>query len=78
MGDNEFKEESELTLGYYDKTKFSGEIQWNPVIFRYMYGMRLDDVLIDGKSLGVCNETKKCIVTVDSGSSIQGMPNYAM
>jgi len=77
LGSSALGEESDLTFGYYDKTKFVGKIQWNPVVFRYMYGMRLDDVLIGGRSLGICGSDRDCIVTVDSGSSLLAMPNYA-
>jgi saccharopepsin len=76
LGSSALGEESDLTFGYYDKTKFIGKIQWNPVIFKYMYGMRLDDVLINGKSLKVCSPEKPCIVTVDSGSSLLAMPRF--
>ena len=77
LGASSLGEESDITFGYYDKTKFTGEIQWNPVVFKYMYAMILDDVLINGKSLGVCRGELRCTVTVDSGSSLMGMPRYA-
>lgn len=31
--------ESDLTFGYYDKTKFTGKINWHPVLFKYMFGI---------------------------------------
>ena len=31
--------ESELTFGYYDKTKFKGDLTWHPVRFKYMFGL---------------------------------------
>lgn len=31
--------ESDITFGYYDKTKFHGEMVWHPVLFKYMYGI---------------------------------------
>ena len=46
--------ESDLTFGYYDKTKFKGDITWHPIVFKYMYGIRLDDIKMNGKSLGLC------------------------
>lgn len=49
--------ESDLTFGYYDKTKFTGDITWHPVKFQYMYGIQLDDIKINGKSLGLCGST---------------------
>lgn len=73
--------ESDLTFGYYDKTKFTGELVWNKVMFKYMYGIRLDDVLINGKSLGVCGPNgikKDCLVTIDSGTTFMSMPGWAI
>lgn len=46
---------SDLTLGYYDKEKFTGDIAWNDVLFKYMYGVKLDDLKVNGKSTGVCD-----------------------
>jgi len=51
---NKGGEDSDLTLGYYDKTKFQGELHWNDVAYKYMYGVQLDDLKVDGKSTGVC------------------------
>jgi hypothetical protein len=31
--------ESDLTFGYYDKTKFEGDLVWNPVKLKYMFGI---------------------------------------
>lgn len=72
--------ESELTFGYYDKSKFVGDLTWHPVRFKYMYGLQLDDLLINGKSLGFCGPNginKKCLITVDSGTTMVSMPSWA-
>jgi hypothetical protein len=45
---------SDLTLGYYDKSKFTGDIHWSPVNFKYMFGVPLDDIKVGGKPLGIC------------------------
>ena len=77
---NDFEEhfglKSEMTLGYIDLTKFTGELQWHPVRFQYMYGMKLDDIKMNGKSLGLC-EGRECLVTIDSGTSHLAMPSWA-
>lgn len=39
---------SDLTFGYYDKTKFNGNIHWNDILFQYMFGVKLDDVKFNG------------------------------
>ena len=67
---------SDLTFGYYDKAKFKGSIHWNPVEFKYMFGVKLDDVKIGGKSTGVC-KGKTCLITFDSGTSLMSMPTFA-
>jgi len=45
---------SDLTLGYYDKAKFKGDVHWNDIKFKYMFGVTLDDVKVNGKSTGLC------------------------
>ena len=45
---------SDLTLGYYDKSKFKGSIDWHPILFKYMFGVKLDDIKIGGKPLNLC------------------------
>jgi len=45
-----------------------------------MYGIQLDDILINGKSLGFCGSKGKkqdCLVTVDSGTTMMAMPGWA-
>lgn len=72
--------ESDLTFGYYDKTKFKGDLVWHPILFKYMFGIQLDDIKVNGKSLGLCGPNGKkqnCLVTVDSGTSMMAMPSWA-
>lgn len=47
---------SDLTFGYYDKSKFSGNIHWNDVLFQYMFGVKLDDIKMGGKPLNLCSD----------------------
>jgi hypothetical protein len=45
-----------------------------------MYGLKLDDIKINGKSLGFCGPNGKksdCLVTVDSGTTMMAMPGWA-
>ena len=73
--ENGFK--SDLTFGYYDKEKFTGDIHWIPIEFKYMFGVKLEDVKINGKSTEVCKD-KECLITFDSGTSLFAMPPYAI
>ena len=75
--------ESDLTFGYYDKTKYQGELVWHPVLLKYMFGIKLDDIKVNGKSLGICGkegsgaQKTNCLITVDSGSTMMAMPGWA-
>ena len=43
-----------------------------------MFGLELDDILINGKSLGICKAANKsCIITMDSGTTYMSMPSWA-
>ena len=41
-----------------------------------MFGVKLDDVLVNGKSTKLC-EGKECLITFDSGTSLMSMPSFA-
>ena len=71
-----------MTFGYYDKTKYTGNMHWSPVLFKYMFAVQLDDIIVNGESLGLCGpkgiNTTNCIITVDSGTSYMSMPTWAL
>jgi len=67
---------SDLTLGYYDKEKYTGDVHWNDVKFKYMFGVKMDDLLINGKSYGVCKD-RECLITFDSGTTEMSIPKFA-
>lgn len=70
--------QSDMTFGYYDKSKFKGEMSWHSVKFKYMFGVQLDDVLINGQSTGICKDRAEgCMITFDSGTSLMSMPTFA-
>ena len=69
---------SDLTFGYYDKEKFKGEIQWHDVDYKYMFGVKLDDIKVAGKSTKPCEGMRDCLVTFDSGTSLMSMPTDAV
>lgn len=41
-----------------------------------MFGVELNDVLVNGKSTGLC-EGRECLITFDSGTSLMSMPSFA-
>jgi saccharopepsin len=67
---------SDLTLGYYDKQKFTGDIHWNDIKLKYMFGVKMDDILINGKSYDVC-KNRECLITFDSGTTEMSIPKFA-
>lgn len=55
-------------------------MNWMDVKYKYMYGVKLDDVLFNGKSTGVCADRpadKPCLITFDSGTSLMSVPKFA-
>lgn len=70
-------EASELIFGDIDKTKFSGELECHDVVDELFWSLKLDDVKLNGKSLGLCDD-RDCTVTPDSGTSFSTMPSWAM
>ena len=69
---------SDLTFGYYDKTKFKGDIHWNEVKFKYMFGVPLDDIKVGGKEQNICQgRSGGCLITFDSGTSLMSVPTFA-
>lgn len=70
--------QSEISFGYIDSKKYTGNIKWHPVLFKYMYGMKLDDIIINNKSLGFGCAQKECLVTIDSGTSHLAFPEWAI
>lgn len=75
--DEEKGSKSELTFGYYDKEKYTGDLHWIPVEFKYMFGVKLEDIKVNGKSTQVCKD-KECLITFDSGTALLSMPTYAI
>jgi hypothetical protein len=56
MGMNPINDESELTFGYFDSQRYTGDMNRHPVIDELFWSLNLEDVLIDGVSLGLCGE----------------------
>lgn len=69
-----------MTFGYYDTSKFTGKINWHKAVYRKMFGIELDDIIINGKKMNFCGEKgiyQKCLITVDSGTSYLSVPSQA-
>ena len=79
MSLNPEEEPSELVLGGWDESRYSGDLVWHPVQHKLFWSIQLDDVLVDGKSLGYCGPGtgKTCYITPDSGTSLMTFPSWA-
>jgi cathepsin D len=45
----------EVTLGFYDKSRFHGELDWHSVEDKYGYAIRFDDIKVKGQNLNICD-----------------------
>ena len=72
--------DSELTFGYYDKSKYTGDMVWHPILHKLMFGIQLDDIKVNNKSMNICGNKNQqtCLITVDSGTSEMTMPSWAI
>jgi hypothetical protein len=69
----------EMTIGDWDPSQFTGDISWFPVAKELWWYFDLDDILVDGVSVGFCQQTDtgKCAGVLDTGTSmIIGPPKY--
>lgn len=69
-------EDSELIFGWIDHTKYIGEMKWYNVVHKYFWSIKLDDIKLNGTSLGLCHK-KECLITPDSGTSTMTFPTWA-
>ena len=77
MSMNNDDEESELMLGDWDESRFTGNLDWYDIVHRRFWSIALDDVLIGGESLGLCTSERNCLITPDSGTSMITFPSWA-
>ena len=76
--EQKYKVQSDLTFGYYDRTKYKGSIHWNDILFQYMFGVKLDDIKINGQYMNICQgRSNDCLITFDSGTSLMSVPSFA-
>lgn len=40
-------EESELIFGWIDHTKYTGDLQWYPVVYKSFWTLKLDDIKVN-------------------------------
>ena len=54
--------------------KYYGKIKYIPIREKWWWIIKIDDILVDGKSLGFCNNLLGCKGVVDTGTSIFTVP----
>lgn len=59
-----------------DRIVKNEEITWHEVVDQLFWSLKLDDVKVGGKSLGICDD-RDCWMTPDSGTSQLCMPDWA-
>ena len=78
MQDDNAGLKSDISFGYYDKTKYTGDIHWSPIKLKYMFGVQLDDIKVGGKAMNICEGAPHdCLITFDSGTSLGSVPTFA-
>ena len=63
---------SEVSFGKIDYSKFIGDIHWTQVIDEYYWVIELKDIKLGNKSLGLCSNG--CKAAVDTGTSLLTAP----
>jgi hypothetical protein len=71
-------DQSELVFGGWDQNRIvpGEEVKWHEVVDKLFWSLKLDDIKVGGKSLGIC-EGVNCRMTPDSGTSQLCMPDWA-
>lgn len=66
------KYDGEVIFGDLNENKFHGQIDYYPVIEQYYWTIKMDDVKVGNKSLGLC--IKGCLAIVDTGTTLISAP----
>eukprot|EP00743_Colponemidia_sp_Colp-15_P007222 GILK01007799.1.p1 GENE.GILK01007799.1~~GILK01007799.1.p1 ORF type:complete len:515 (+),score=52.50 GILK01007799.1:77-1621(+) len=67
-----------LTLGGIDESLFVGPIVWTPIIQNAFYSVRIDDIQVQGSTIGISEERYDALphgAVVDSGTTLMIFPD---
>ena len=84
MSMNPDDEDSDVMFGDWDNDRIDPDynnqtLEWHAVKHKLFWSIQLDDVKIGDTSLGLCNnDTRKCLFTPDTGTSLITFPSWAM
>jgi len=73
LTDTNEKAKSHFILGKPLKEHYKGKIKWHKVTQKKYWEVAMDDVYINGKPIGVCQN--KCKLVIDTGTSIMTGPS---
>jgi cathepsin D len=65
----------EITFGGVDENRYEGDITYVPLTQETYWAFNMDDLKVDGKSIGVC---KDCMTIADTGTSLIAGPKAAI
>ncbi len=71
-------DQSEMVIGYIDDTRYTGDINWHPVLVQEFWSIPMDEILYNGVSLNICSPPNNCEMTPDSGTTLMTMPTWAL
>lgn len=75
ISDDHLNEDGEVLFGDINPDKFNGNVNYYPVIDKYYWTIKLKDVLVNGKSINVCDKEEGCKAFIDTGSSRFTLPS---
>ena len=66
------EDDGEITFGYINENKYLGDIKFYNVIDKYYWTIKLDDILLNDKSINLCNKNnqKYCKAVIDTGTTL--------
>jgi hypothetical protein len=73
----EIQDEAEITFGDVREERMATPLKWVPVSEEGYWQFQLNDVLVNGKSLGLCKKygSRECQAVLDTGSSLMMGPS---
>lgn len=64
--------DGEVLFGDINKSKFHGELEYYPLVEKFYWTIKMDDVKLGDKSLGLCKNG--CLAVVDTGTTLISAP----
>jgi len=78
IGSADKNSESAIIFGEIDGNYYEGPLVLLPVTRQYYWEVKATDILVDGKSLGLCKGPCGCRAVVDTGTTLLTGPSHAV